>query len=114
MTEQLELAPVHRLDPDSSREAAARVMPQIGSQLEAVFGAILVYGPDGASNREIQLIVCAGHNPGHPLWNKVPTRARTLERRGLIELVTDDDGEPFLRPHWSSPGQRFLVWRVAP
>ena len=51
------------------------------------------------SNRDIQMVVCDG-NPGHPLWNKVPTRCRTLETLGLVEQVTDA-GTPVLRSHSS-------------
>ena len=104
---QLSLTPVHSGDPDSSREAAFRVAPKIGSQLSLVYGAVLWGGPEGRSNREIQLLLC---NRAHPLWNKVPTRCRTLERMGLIKLVRDADGEPFLREH--RDGGRFLTWRV--
>lgn len=106
---QLSLVPVHRDDPQSSREAAERVAPKVGTQLHDVFDAIVLFGEEGASNREIQIAVCKGNNPGHPLWNKTPTRCRTLERKGLIELVTDE-GEPVLREHWT--GGRFMVWRV--
>jgi hypothetical protein len=106
VSEQLSLlAPVHRNDPASSREAAARV--NAGSQLAAVLAALSSV-PD-ASNRDLQVMVCGGFNPGHPSWNKIATRTRTLERRGLIELVTDA-GEPVLREHPS--GGRFLVWRA--
>jgi hypothetical protein len=102
--------PVHRDDPASSRDAADRVRPRVGSQLQQVLAAIFIAGPDGASNREIQVRVANGHHPGHPAWNKVPTRCRTLEKRGMIEMVTDDKLAPVLREH--SSGGRFLVWRV--
>lgn len=104
-------APVRREGPESSREAAERVRPKVGSQLQQVLSAIFLAGPSGASNREIQVKVCGGYNPGHPLWNKVPTRCRTLEKRGFIELVRDVDGEPLLLEH--ETGGRFMVWRVA-
>jgi hypothetical protein len=107
---QLQLAPVHRDDPASSHEAAERVRPKVGSQLQQVLTAVLLAGPSGASNREIQIKVCGGYNPGHPAWNKIPTRCRTLERRGLLELVLDD-GEPLLLEH--ETGGRFMVWRLA-
>ena len=106
---QLSLAPVHRDDPESSREAAVRVTPKVGTQLQRVLSAVFLNGPSGLSNREIQLVVC-GANPGHPAWNKIPTRCRTLQRMGLLELVLKD-GEPHLREH--SDGGRFLTWRVA-
>ena len=106
MNGQLELAPVHTLDPASSREAAGKV--KAGSQLHRVLGAIVLGGPEGVSNRDIQMVVCDG-NPGHPLWNKVPTRCRTLETLGLVEQVTAA-GTPVLRSH--SSGGRFLVWRA--
>lgn len=109
--EQMELAPVHRDDPESSREAADRVRPKVGGQLRDVLDVIETYGrDDGVSNRQIQIGVCGGYRPGDPLWNKVPTRCRTLERKGLIELVVDADGKPVLRSH--STGGRFLVWRA--
>ena len=104
---QLSLTPVHSGDPDSSREAAARVAPKVGSQLNLVLQAIESWRWWGISNREIQLLLC---NRAHPLWNKVPTRCRTLERMGLIELVCDADGEPVLREH--RDGGRFLTWRA--
>ncbi len=106
---QLSLTPVHTGDPDSSREAAARVAPKVGSQLDAVLGAVVGW-LGGMSNREIQIAVCNGFNPGHPLWNKCATRTRTLERMDLIVLVRDADGEPVLREHWT--GGRFLTWRA--
>ena len=114
MTDQMSLLepPVHRNDPLSSREAADRVRPSLAGQFRKVFGAVLLGGPEPMSNRDIQIAVCGGHNPGHPLWNKIPTRCRTLERKGLIELVLDADGEPVLTEHWS--GGRYLTWRVAP
>ena len=108
--EQLELVPVHHDDPLSSREAADRIRPHVSGQLELVLGAVVLFGLAGASNREIQIAVC-GLDPGHPAWNKIPTRCRTLERKGLLELVTDEAGEPVLREH--STGGRFLVWRAA-
>jgi hypothetical protein len=86
------------------------VKAKVKGQLELVLGAIVVGGPGGMSNREIQIAVCGGYNPGDPLWNKVPTRCRTLERKGYIDLVVDADGDPVLREHWS--GGRFLVWRA--
>jgi len=124
---QLTLAPVHHDDPDSSREAAERVTPKVGTQLAAVLDAFssssgqagqagFVMTMPGLlfawalSNREIQLVVCGGHNPGHPMWNKIATRTRTLERMGLIELIVDIDGKPLLREH--RDGGRFLLWRV--
>ena len=108
---QLSLTPVHSGDPDSSREAAARVAPKVGSQLDSVLGAVVVGGfwRHSMSNREIQIVVCR-NDPGHPAWNKIPTRCRTLERMGLIELVLDADGEPVLREH--RDGGRFLTWRA--
>ncbi len=105
---QLSLTPVHSGDPDSSREAAARVAPKVGSQLDAVLAAVELRFA-GMSNRDIQILVCH-NNPGHPAWNKIPTRCRTLERMGLIELVRDADGEPVLREH--ADGGRFLTWRA--
>jgi len=108
MMEQLELVPVHHEDPRSSWEAAQRVAPQVGTQLFAVWSAVVHAGADGLSNRQIQWQVCGGHNPGHPAWNKIPTRCRTLQRKGVFELVTED-GEPVLREH---DGARFMVWRV--
>ena len=106
---QLSLTPVHSGDPDSSREAAARVFPKIGSQLSKVLTTVFLHGQSGMSNRDIQIAVCR-NNPGHPAWNKIPTRCRTLERMGLIELVVDADGEPILREHLD--GGRFLTWRT--
>ena len=106
---QLSLIPVHSNDPESSREAAARVAPKVGSQLYRVLGAVVSGGAMGMSNRVIQIVVCR-NSPGHPTWNKIPTRCRTLERMGLIELVVDDDGDPVLREH--SDGGRFLTWRA--
>jgi hypothetical protein len=106
--EQLELVPVHHDDPLSSYEAAQRVAPAVGTQLYQVYMAAAHAGAEGISNREIQVQVC-GNNPGHPAWNKIPTRCRTLERQGILELVTED-GEPVLREHWT--GGRFLVWRI--
>ncbi len=106
---QLSLTPVHSGDPASSREAAERVAPKVGSQLDAVLAAVEMGGFGGMSNRQIQILVCR-NNPGHPAWNKIPTRCRTLERMGLIVLVRDDDGEPVLREH--RDGGRFLTWRA--
>ncbi len=106
---QLSLIPVHSGDPDSSREAAARVAPSVGTQLDAVWEVIGWVGSVGMSNRDIQHLVCHS-NPGHPAWNKIATRCRTLERMGLIELVCDADGEPVLREH--RDGGRFLTWRA--
>ncbi len=106
---QLSLTPVHSGDPDSSREAAARVRPKVRSQLDAVFAAVVLNRVHGMSNRELQIWVCDS-NPGHPAWNKIATRTRTLERMGLIELVCDADGEPVLREH--RDGGRFLTWRA--
>ncbi len=104
---QLSLTPVHSGDPDSSREAAARVAPKAGSQLALVFNAVWLAGHEGRSNREIQNKVAW---PQQPFYNKIATRCRTLERMGLIELVRDADGEPVLREH--SDGGRFLTWRA--
>ena len=106
---QLSLAPVHCDDPESSREAAVRVTPKVGTQLSRVLSVVFFSGPEGLSNREIQLVVC-GSNPGHPAWNKIPTRCRTLQRMGLLELVLED-GQPVLREH--PGGGRLLTWRVA-
>ena len=107
---QLSLTPVHRDDPDSSREAAERVAPKVGSQLARVLREVGRGGEVGRSNRQVQIAVCGGFIPGHPAWNKIATRTRTLERMGLIELVRDADGDPDLREH--RDGGRLLTWRA--
>lgn len=114
MSVQLSLleAPVHRGDPQSSRTAAKRV--KLHGQLLDVFGAVVLGGPAGMSNREIQLAVCGGNNPGHKAWNKVATRTKTLWDEGYLEkIVNPETGEWLLRSHWSAPDhQGFLVYRV--
>ncbi len=83
---QLSLTPVHSGDPASSREAAARAAPKVRSQMDAVFAAVVLNRVHGMSNRELQIWVCDS-NPGHPAWNKIPTRCRTLERMGFMAVA---------------------------
>ena len=106
---QLTLAPVHHDDPESSREAAERVMPKVGSQLYELLWWLTASGPAGRSNRELQILLYGTEKTNPTAWNKIPTRTRILERMGLIELVTED-GKPLLRKH--RDGGRFLTWRV--
>lgn len=124
MTEQLSLLdqpkrplsklkpPVRRRDPVSSREAAKRIAPKLSGQLLDVLGVIVLAGEEGASNREIQIAVCGGDNPGHPAWNKVPTRTKQLWDEEVIERMRDPEtGEWMLREHPTGK-QGFLVYRV--
>ncbi|MCI0542947.1 MAG: hypothetical protein L0Z49_00705 [Actinobacteria bacterium] len=106
--------PVRRRDPASSKTAATLVKPKLSSQLLDVLGAVILGGADGMSNREIQVAVCGGVNPGHPAWNKVPTRTKQLWDQGVVERMTTADRRGWLlRSHPSAPGkQGFLVYRV--
>jgi len=117
MTNQLSLLspPVHQGDPESSRQAAKRVAPKLSGQLLDVLASVVAAGPDGLSNREIQLIVCGGNNPGDSAWNKVPTRTKTLWDKGVLERMIDPlTGDWLLRTDPSAPkSQGFLVYRVA-
>jgi len=108
---QLTLAPVHRDDPESSREAAERVTPKVGSQLYELLWWLTASGTGGRSNRELQILLYGEEANSPSPWNKIPSRTRTLERMGLIKLVLDIDGKPLLRKHHN--GGRFLLWRVA-
>jgi len=116
MTTQLSLLspPVRRSDPESSRAAAKRVAPKLSGQLLDVLAAVAGAGPDGLSNREIQLQVCNGHNPGDPAWNKVPTRTKTLWDKKVLERMVDPlTGDWLLRSDPSAPkAQGFLVYRI--
>lgn len=104
--------PVRRRDPVSSRDAAKRIAPKLSGQLLDVLGVVVWAGESGASNREIQLAVCDGDNPGHPAWNKVPTRTKQLWDEGVLERIADSEtGEWLLREH-PSGNQGFLVYRV--
>jgi hypothetical protein len=114
VTDQLSLldAPVRRTDPQSSHTAAKRVKPKLSGQLLDVLAAVIATGADGASNREVQIAVCGGENPGHPAWNKVPTRTKTLWDKGVLERMRDPlTGDWLLRDH-PSGNQGFLVYRV--
>ena len=116
MTAQLSLLdpPVHRDDPQSSHDAAASVKPKLSGQLLDVLGAVILGGPAGMSNREIQIAVCGGNNPGHPAWNKVATRTKTLWDRGVLDrLRNPETGDWLLRTHTTAPDtQGFLVYRA--
>lgn len=104
--------PVRRRGPASSKAAAKRVAPKLSGQLLDVLGAVILGGPDGMSNREIQIAVCGGYNPGHPAWNKVPTRTKTLWDRGVLERMKDPEtGDWLLREHPTGK-QAFLVYRI--
>lgn len=104
--------PVRRRDPKSSREAAQRIAPKLSGQLLDVLGVLVMAGSDGASNRDIQIAVCGGHNPGHPAWNKVPTRTKQLWDEEVIERMRDEEtGEWLMRRH-PTANQAFLVYRV--
>lgn len=106
--------PVRRRDPESSHQAARRIAPKLSGQLLDVLGAVVMAGPDGASNRDIQIAVCGGDNPGHPAWNKVPTRTKTLWDKGILERMRDPEtGDWLVRDH-PSGNQGFLVYRVNP
>lgn len=104
--------PVGRRDPASSRAAALRIAPKLSGQLLDVLGVVVMAGELGASNREIQMAVCGGHNPGHPAWNKVPTRTKQLWDEEVIERMRDPKtGEWAMRDHPTGK-QGFLVYRV--
>ena len=104
--------PVRRRDPQSSRDAARRIAPKLSGQLLDVLAALIDGGADGVSNRDIQIAVCGGDNPGHPAWNKVATRTKQLWDEGVIDRMTDPaTGDWLLRDHATS-GQAFLCYRV--
>lgn len=106
--------PVHRGDPASSRTAARHAKQVLSGQMLDVFGAVVLGGPAGMSNRDIQVAICDGFNPGHPAWNKVATRTKTLWDRGYLDrLVNPETGEWLLRSHETAPDEQgFLVYRV--
>lgn len=104
--------PVRRRDPESSREAARKVAPKLSGQLLDVLGVLVLAGVEGASNRDIQMAVCGGHNPGHPAWNKVPTRTKQLWDEEVIERMRDPETGDWLMRHHPTANQAFLVYRA--
>lgn len=73
---------VRRNAPDTSREAARRIAPNIGTQLAAVLGFIESRRELGATDAEISLGVCI------PIQSVNPRRG-TLAGLGLIVLNGD-------------------------
>lgn len=96
--------PVHRADPYSSRQAAAKAAPKTPNQTRLALAVIVDAGPDGITTREIQRRLW--ETPAHPAWNKVPTRCLDLQRKGLTrrEAATRPSGHP------DDGDQHFLVY----
>lgn len=96
--------PVHRDDPHSSRQAAAKARKSAPTQSRLALEVIVAAGPDGVTTREIQRRLW--ETPAHPAWNKVPTRCLSLQRAGLVrrEEGTRTTGHP------DDGDQTFLVY----
>lgn len=93
-------APARKHDPHPSRQAAARATPKAGSQARRILEAIVAAGGTGASTRELQRAL---FRPADPAWNKVATRCKWLEGKGLATRREETRPEA---------GQHFLVYEA--